>query len=123
MRDRDARLARAMQENAAVTQRLRQAQGTLDEIVATARLINGGSAPANPAPAGNVAAERSNPTSAATQAPQPARTYVVAENDSLSSISLRFYGTAARWQDIYEANRSILENESMLHPGQRLTIP
>lgn len=117
VRDRDAQLARAQQENAAISQRLRQAQGTLDQIVATARLLNGGSAPPPAATSANAA------PAVSAAALEAGRTYVVAENDSLSSISLRFYGTAARWQDIYKANLDVLENESMLHTGQRLKIP
>ena len=118
LRDRDSRLEQAAQENAAVNQRLRQAQGTLDQILAAARLINGGPAPAVPAAQGGGATAR-----LAQAAPSTGQTYVVQEDDSLSSISLRFYGTALRWQDIYDANRDILKGESILHPGQKLRIP
>jgi hypothetical protein len=41
-RDRVARVTQLQQENAAITARLRQAQGTLDQIASAARLINGG---------------------------------------------------------------------------------
>ena len=42
VRDRVSRVAQLQQENAAITARLRQAQGTLDQIASAARLINGG---------------------------------------------------------------------------------
>ena len=45
------------------------------------------------------------------------------EGDSLSRISLRYYGTANRWQEIYEANRDVLSRENVLRPGQRLQLP
>ena len=124
-RDRAARIAQLQQENAAVSARLRQAQGTLDQIASAARLINGGALFTQ-----SPAVARSVPTiavqsSAATPAPTPAqpRVHVVQEGDSLTRISVRYYGTGARWQEIYDANREILKGENALRPGQRLTIP
>jgi len=43
-RDRTARIAQLQQDNAALAARLRQAQGTLDQIASAAQLINSGSA-------------------------------------------------------------------------------
>jgi nucleoid-associated protein YgaU len=61
---------------------------------------------------------------APTPAPTPqVRTYVVVDGDTLSGISLKFYGTARRWPDIYQANRDILPNESVLRVGSTLRIP
>jgi nucleoid-associated protein YgaU len=51
------------------------------------------------------------------------RTHVVQEGDSLTRISVRYYGTATRWQEIYDANREVLKGENALRPGQRLRIP
>jgi nucleoid-associated protein YgaU len=51
------------------------------------------------------------------------RDYVVGEGDTLSRISLQFYGTALRWREIFEANRDQLETTNSLRPGQRLRIP
>ena len=48
---------------------------------------------------------------------------VVAEGDYLTRISMRYYGTSGRWQDIYDANREVLRGENALRPGQRLKIP
>jgi LysM repeat protein len=50
-------------------------------------------------------------------------TYTVAKGDTLSSISLRLYGTASRWREIYEANRRELPSPAQLKVGQQLTIP
>jgi nucleoid-associated protein YgaU len=117
-RDRVSRLSQLQQENAAITARLRQAQGTLDQIASAARQINGGGgAPVS-------AQVSSTPTISAQAAPvAQARTHTVQEGDSLTRISSRYYGTTQRWQEIYEANREILKGENALRPGQRLKIP
>jgi nucleoid-associated protein YgaU len=47
----------------------------------------------------------------------------VVEGDTLTGISLRYYGTANRWQDIYNANRAAIPSENLLRVGQRLAIP
>jgi len=60
---------------------------------------------------------------AAPAAPPPARWHVVAEGDSLTRISTRYYGTPSRWQEIYDANRDVLAGESAPVVGQRLRIP
>lgn len=51
------------------------------------------------------------------------RFHIVMEGESLTRISTRYYGTASRWQEIYEANREVLKGENTLRPGQRLRIP
>ncbi|MDO8544331.1 MAG: LysM peptidoglycan-binding domain-containing protein [Opitutaceae bacterium] len=128
-RDRTTRVTQLQQENAAITARLRQAQGTLDQIASAARLINSGSAGVSSMPAsplGSGVAMSSVPTIPVTSAPAAApqaRTHVVAEGDSLTRISARYYGTGSRWQEIYEANRDVLRGENALRPGQRLRVP
>ena len=62
--------------------------------------------------------------SAPAPAPAPAaRTYTIVEGDTLSKIARRFYGSASRWQAIYDANRGTLRNESSLPVGATLRIP
>jgi len=51
------------------------------------------------------------------------RIHTVAEGDSLSRISMRYYGTPNRWQEIYQANRDVLQGSSTLRVGQQLRIP
>jgi len=51
------------------------------------------------------------------------RYHTVQEGESLTRISVRFYGSPNRWQDIYDANREVLKGENALRPGQRLRIP
>ncbi len=117
-RERTTTMAQLRSENAALQARLAQAQSTLDQIAAAARLgtpaaqiASGAPVPVTipPAASGPVAAEP--------------RYHVVAEGDSLSRLSLRYYGTAGRWQEIYEANRDELRGANTLRIGQRLRIP
>lgn len=49
--------------------------------------------------------------------------YIVQSGDTLAKISIRFYGTSARYMDIYEANRDKLASPSSIEVGQELIIP
>jgi len=49
--------------------------------------------------------------------------YQVREDDSLSKISVRFYGNSADWERIFAANRDVLEAPDRLAPGMQLIIP
>ena len=51
------------------------------------------------------------------------KSYEVQSGDTLSKISEKFYGTANRWNDIYQANRDILSSARSLRAGQELLIP
>jgi LysM repeat protein len=51
------------------------------------------------------------------------RTYVVKHGDTLASISRKFYKTSARWKQILDANRDIIDNPKKLTAGQTLVIP
>ena len=44
--------------------------------------------------------------------------------EGLLGIAARLYGDAARWPEIYEANRSVIgSNPSVVRAGQQLAIP
>lgn len=49
--------------------------------------------------------------------------YTVQKGDSLGAIAQAFYGDAARYKQIFEANRRILSSPNLIKTGQRLTIP
>lgn len=49
-----------------------------------------------------------------------ANTYTVVAGDNLSKIGQK-YGLT--WQQIYDANRDIISDPDMIHPGQELKIP
>jgi len=71
-----------------------------------------------------VAAVQAATRAAPTPAPAPAqRTHVVVDGDTLTKISLQYYGTANRWREIYDANRNVLPNPSILSIGSTLAIP
>lgn len=83
--------------------------------------------PANP----TAAARPSTPPPATRLAPQPSpraarppqRVYVVQRGDTLSTIALRFYGDADRWEDIYELNRAVLRSPHGVREGMVLRLP
>ena len=49
-----------------------------------------------------------------------ANTYIVEAGDNLSKIGAK-YGIT--WKAIYDANRDIISNPDLIHPGQELKIP
>ncbi len=51
------------------------------------------------------------------------RTYTVAAGDTLSSISMKIFGTRSHWQEIYNLNRDQLPKPESLHIGQVLKLP
>ena len=51
------------------------------------------------------------------------QTHTVAQGETLSQISLRYYGTSSRWEEIYEANRSKITNQNFVKVGTELQIP
>lgn len=55
--------------------------------------------------------------------PEGDATYTVQPGDSLGALALRFYGDAARYTVIFDANRRILNAPDRIAVGQRLLIP
>jgi nucleoid-associated protein YgaU len=49
--------------------------------------------------------------------------YVVQPGDTLSGIAAYFYGNGAAWGPIFNANRNVIANASLIYPGQVLAIP
>lgn len=49
--------------------------------------------------------------------------YEVQKGDSLSKIAKDRYGDASKWKMIYEANKDLLKNPDIIHPGQMLELP
>jgi chromosome segregation ATPase/phage tail protein X len=129
---RDA-AGKAAADNASLREFSRQTQNTGASLASENARLRTALAVASRAPA----AATSQPTrpvpvtvaAAAPAAPAPAapptapRTYRVASGDTLSRISSRYYGTASRWQDIYNANRDQLRSPDVLPLGVELKIP
>ncbi len=116
-RDRAAIITQLRTENSALAARLNQAQGTLDQIASAARL----GTPAATIASGGLAPVR--PVAIPVVSTAEVRYHTVAEGDSLSRISMRYYGTANRWQEIFQANRDVLQGSSALRIGMQLRIP
>ncbi len=49
--------------------------------------------------------------------------YTVQKGDSLSKIAKHFYGDMMKYKQIFEANRSILDDPDKIEVGQELIIP
>ena len=60
---------------------------------------------------------------AANAATSGSRVYEVVAGDSLSKIAKQFYGDAAKYPRIFEANRDQLKDPNVIQPGQKLKIP
>jgi LysM repeat protein len=51
------------------------------------------------------------------------RGYTVRPGDTLSSIAQRFYGNPADWRWLYQANRHVIQDPNVIHPGEVLSVP
>jgi nucleoid-associated protein YgaU len=60
---------------------------------------------------------------AQTHADKPDWTHTVVPGDTLSGIAKKYYGKAARWPEIYEANKGIIKDPNLIYPGQVFVIP
>ncbi|MEZ4873874.1 MAG: LysM peptidoglycan-binding domain-containing protein [Flavobacteriaceae bacterium] len=49
--------------------------------------------------------------------------HMVQSGESLSKIAKHYYGNAMKYNAIFEANKNILKNPDIIHPGQELVIP
>lgn len=50
-------------------------------------------------------------------------TYTVEKGDTLSHVAKQFYGKAALWKTIFDANRDVIDDPDLIQPGQVLRIP
>lgn len=51
------------------------------------------------------------------------RFHIVQKDETLSSISQQYYGTASRWQKILAANEQTIKDANKIRPGTKLIIP
>lgn len=66
------------------------------------------------------------PVESPSPSPSPAaeaRTYAIRPGDTLSSIAEQYYGDAAEWRLIFEANRDRLTSPGSLQVGVTIRIP
>ena len=43
--------------------------------------------------------------------------------DTLGIIALKELGSSRRWAEIYQLNKTIIQDPERIHPGQRLVLP
>jgi LysM repeat protein len=55
--------------------------------------------------------------------PVPARIYEVVSGDTLSKIAKKFYGDAAQYKKIFDANTDQLKDPDKIQVGQKLKVP
>ena len=70
----------------------------------------------------DITIDASLPVPSVPAAEQP-RIYEVVSGDSLSKIAKHFYGDAAKYPKIFEANRDQIKDPNVIRPGQKLKIP
>jgi 5'-nucleotidase / UDP-sugar diphosphatase len=56
-------------------------------------------------------------------APAGSRTHVVRKGDTLYSLARQYYGDAAQWKRIFQANGDRIPNKDQIRIGQELAIP
>ncbi len=66
--------------------------------------------PAAPEPADEAASDRG-------------KTYTVQPGDTLWKIAETHYGSGAKYTEIFDANRDLLDDPNKIYPGQELKIP
>ncbi len=67
--------------------------------------------------------EKTLPKSSQPAAAANIRTHIVQKGETLSQISVRYFGTPNRWKAIYDANRERIGNINQLKVGTQLVIP
>ena len=49
--------------------------------------------------------------------------YTIKSGDTLSSIAKQFLGNASAYNQIFEANREVIQDVDKIYPGQKIRIP
>ena len=70
-----------------------------------------------------LAAAQEQPAAAEGQPAAAEYYYTVVPGDSLWKIALRQYGSGEAWHRIYEENRSVIADPSLIYAGQQLRLP
>ena len=54
---------------------------------------------------------------------QAEKFHIVRKGETLSEIAYKYYGSAAKWNKILDANRSVIKDADKLKPGTKIIIP
>ncbi|MBN2269240.1 MAG: LysM peptidoglycan-binding domain-containing protein [Sedimentisphaerales bacterium] len=54
---------------------------------------------------------------------QTQKFHIVRKRETLSDVARQYYGSPAKWQKIYQANRDTVTNPNALRPGTKLILP
>ncbi len=54
---------------------------------------------------------------------KPQKFHIVREGETLSRISILYYGSAGKWQKILDSNRKTITDANKIKPGTKLIIP
>lgn len=54
---------------------------------------------------------------------QTQKFHIVRKGETLSEIAYKYYGSAAKWNRILDANRSVIKDADKLKPGTKIIIP
>lgn len=73
--------------------------------------------------AGGSAGNGNGGGAAARREPQAQRLHRVGPGETLSSISLRYYGSSSGWRFLYQANNRVISNPNQVPVGTELVIP
>lgn len=49
--------------------------------------------------------------------------YTVKKGDTLSKIAKQHYGSADKWDELFNANQEVIEHPDRIYPGQTIRIP
>ncbi len=49
--------------------------------------------------------------------------YTIESGDTLSKIADRFYGDPQKYQELFEANREVIQDPDKIYPGQKIRVP
>lgn len=77
----------------------------------------------SPAPVAAIVATQATTAPADIPATPTGATHVVQRGDSLWKIAEQHYGSGLKWRDLYDANRTLVKDPSVIQPGWSLILP
>lgn len=63
------------------------------------------------------------PAGGGAASPKTSTFYTIKKGDTLSKIAKREYGSADKWNELFDANREVIDHPDRIYPGQNIRIP